>query len=129
VRVLARLASRDLEVRQHHRDRRAQLMRGIGCELSLRTDASFDPLERSVQRDGQIVERVAVRSDRQALVQALAGQARSCRDHLVEPIGRRARQSPADQQRKSDADRQRERESDRHLLDDLDRRIVGRRGR
>ena len=89
VRGLARLAARDLEVRRDHRERRAQLVRGVGRELALRGDAALDAREHAVERVGELVER-----DRWL---ALTGR-RSSRcspvidggggDHVVEPLGR-----------------------------------------
>ena len=56
---LAALAPRDLEARRDHGERRAKLVRRIGCELPLCRDAGLDPLEHAVEREREVIERIA----------------------------------------------------------------------
>ena len=71
--VRVRVGERDLDQRSLACQRRAQLVRGVGDELTLRLERSFEPPKQVIERVPEFLELVLRAVQGQALVQAGGG--------------------------------------------------------
>ena len=82
---------RGLRLREHHRNRRAQFVRGIGGELFLLRKRGFEPGEGGIQNGGQLAEFAFGLGDVDALRQIAGGNFHGGRADVL--IGRRRAQT------------------------------------
>jgi hypothetical protein len=106
----------DLEDRALQRQRRAQLVRGVGDELALRGERGLEPLEQLVEGVAELAQLVVGPVEREALVQVGRGElSRRGRDHLQRTQHTPGEQ-PAERHRGDRHDRQGEDRPDEQLM-------------
>ena len=114
--VRVRVGERDLDQGSLARQRRAQLVRGVGDELALRLERSVEPPEQVIEGVPEFLELVLRAIEGQALVQAgggdPSGRAGDGPDRSQHPAG----DEPASEEGEYGHDRQRDSRLDQQLV-------------
>jgi hypothetical protein len=90
------VGQRDVGLRADDRQRRAQLVAGVGEEAALRVERAGEAVEHRVERLAQLAQLVGRAAGRQALGQALLGDTPGEARHLLHRRQRAPREQPAD---------------------------------
>ena len=115
------VAERKLEQRPLKRQRRPQLVRGIGDELALRPESTLEPFEQVVERGAELLELVVRPTESEAAVQAGGGDLpRRASDRAQRAQGASGDQ-PAQPDREHGHDRQSDTGVDEQLVERRDR--------
>jgi hypothetical protein len=105
-------AQADVDLRAHRRQRRAQLVGGIGDQAVLLLDALPDAVEHRVQRGGQVRDLVAGVRDDEAVVDAIEVDGRGAGGHAVDRAQRPLGKPPAAERRGQQSGRTGDEEQD-----------------
>jgi hypothetical protein len=104
----AGLAGGDVERGAHHRQWRAQLVRGVGDEAALRVEGGFEPCQEPVDRVGEILQLITRALQGEPLVQVVLRNAPRRRGDLSQRPQHAAGDEPAEPDRDERHDRQRD---------------------
>ena len=103
-----------VELGAHDRQRRAQLVRGVGDQAVLLAHAALQAIEHRVERHRQAAELVGGARHRDALVEAVDADLARVRRHPLDRPQRLARQPVARQRRRGERDRAGQQEQHEH---------------
>ena len=100
-----RLAECELELGPQQRERRPQLVTGVGDELALARERGLEPVEQLVQRLAKTLDLVARCRDRQPLARRLGRDRRGPPAHRLDLAQRQAGEPVAEERREDQRDR------------------------